>query len=765
MPHTRTRTLKIEKSKLAERAIKFYDDDTTNRSAEMTLRANRYAKYRQWRTDSPTQPWAGAADAALGDMLRASLRMQDTLYNAITGTRPILNPKATSEASEGQEDNLEKILDYQAFVENGETWASDLVDNYVNDGHYTAFIPWVEEKRHASTIKIFPKMPEEFTPQQYFEGILNIEFPKELVVPASNPWDYFSVEVDEQGNPMGEETSIAFYTDPDEQIEMVVTKKLTRFAGPKIIIKDRADVLHPVRVDNLQAPGPSNPAGASHVILVSRPSFDEIRRLKESGFYDLLTSAQIKTIDKRADDSEEHLTQEQKDIIAGETKHGAAPPVEHEDLTLLHVFDVVDIEGNGKTEDIVYWVLKSSKLVLRVRRMSEMYPSRIPKRPFAEASMIPVPGRRTGIGMLELTEAMHDIQKQILDQAIDHGTMMLTPFGFYRPTSSMRPEMVSLAPGELYPLADPRNDVNFPSLPSAGQAFALNMLTYLQQQQETDTMIGQFQFGRVPRGKASALRTASAVSQISAQGDARPERILRRMFHGLAGIFQIMHELNIHFLDKKKAFRIATSIKQNESPYREISNEDINGFFDFEFKANAFNTSKQLLQDSLGQLLGMYLNPIAIQLGIVEPVGIYNAYKDMTKALGADPDRYLVPPAQLPALTAEEAVIQVMSGQVPFGVPREPPEQHLKLLEMFVQSDEFAFLDEEMQQALIQWAQSVGQFMQQQQQRSELAAQAEGGGPEGGGEEGAAPDNSQAPLEENELQDESLPSSGGGASE
>jgi hypothetical protein len=45
--------------------------------------------------------------------------------------------------------------------------------------------------------------------------------------------------------------------------------------------KDVQDVLHPIRCENLQIPGPSNPMGAAHVILRDFPTIDEIKRLRD----------------------------------------------------------------------------------------------------------------------------------------------------------------------------------------------------------------------------------------------------------------------------------------------------------------------------------------------------------------------------------------------------------------------------------------------------------------------------------------------------
>ena len=51
-----------------------------------------------------------------------------------------------------------------------------------------------------------------------------------------------------------------------------------------------------------------------------------------------------------------------------------------------------------------------------------------PRRPIAEASFLPVRGRRDGISIVELLEGLHDAQKSLLDQAIDAGTSSAQTF-------------------------------------------------------------------------------------------------------------------------------------------------------------------------------------------------------------------------------------------------------------------------------------------------------------------------------------------------
>jgi hypothetical protein len=338
-----------------------------------------------------------------------------------------------------------------------------------------------------------------------------------------------------------------------------------------------------------------------------------------------------------------------------------------------------------------------------------------------------------------MMEGLHDVIKQFADQTIDSGTLKNAPFFFYRATSNMRPEVIRYWPGEGYPVSDPKNDVHFPVIPDNGSAFGFNLMTMFGQMEERLTNIGELQLGRVPQGKSSALRTVRGMQAVMAQGDARPERILRRFFIGLAEVYAQMHELNQVFLPREKQFRMAGVAKRNDDPYVTIDDPNaIRGRFQFDFVANAMNTSKEALQASLDELMGVYLNPMAIQLGVIDADGAYQLLRDVGKSRGQDPDKYLKPPtpdSQLPKLFAEEVISLILSGGLPECRPAEANAmEHLKKLMEFAGTDEFGYLSRDAVQLFKGYLALLRQRMQaeaSQQALIQASHQFQGGGPHG----------------------------------
>ncbi len=766
----RIESLKIDRSKISERIKKFYDRDMQDRTDEMNARLQRYAKYRMW-TEGKEWPWENSSDVGLPDLMQHSLRVQDTLHNAVMSIRPAVVSKAVNRANMEKQETVDNLLDYQYFEEQtGELTLGSLIEQFVNDGVFTCYTPWVNETREVHDVRVLPEIPGDLNPPDYFRMEVEDMFPRSTVTASSDGWDWMVIDDKDK------EHFIRFFT-RDDGVEMDIEHEATVYQGPKAIPKFIQDVLHPTRCENLQIPGPANPLGASHVILRDYPTLDEIRRLTKSGFYDLITDEELDKLATVTGDVSYTEMEQQKDRLQGASSTVQTPPngaESHNTLTRLMCFDTFDIDDDGIDEDVIWWMILETKTVLKAKFLTQMFPSVPPRRPFAETQFIPVPGRRLGIGLLEMLECLHDVKKQTLDQTVDGGTITNVPFFFYRATSNMRPETIRLWPGEGYPLSDPKNDVYFPQTGNQGQAFGFNLYSLLTQEEERLSNIGELQFGRVPQGKASALRTVSGMQTVLAQGDARPERILRRFFIGLADVFANFHELNQRFLPKKKQFRISGYVRPDQDPYREIEGLDaISGRFQFRFMANALNTNKAAVQQALSQLMATYVSELNIQLGLIDPDGVFRMQYDYGKSLGVDPSRYLKPPtpeAFAPAILFEEAINSILSGNEPKGKPAEGAQEHFKKLLEFYNSNEFGFLDENTLPVFQAWLQKIHALVQSEAQQAAMLAaaqkfqQGQGGQPMASAmpQVPASEIQSPPPVQNNELVDETLPGAGGG---
>ena len=765
------------KGEIASRVIDFYEQAMRDRQPLEDAHLERYAKFRQY-TAGKDWPWEGASDVAMPDLVTISNRQQDTIHNAIFSSRPVVRSRAIKKMDAKKQEMVDHIIDYQVFEEqNGDAEMSAFIEAFVNTPVATMFTPWVTEKRTIRDVRKTEPIPGDKKPEAHFVDWIMQNYPGSApnrMQGKEEGWDWL-ITIESVGE-QKREIEAHFYTTKDE-VEVVLIEEAVRFDGPKVRNVEFSDLFHPVRCENLQAPGPSNPSGSAYVIMRSYPTIDEVKRLARSGFYDRISKEELDNLSDDARQTSDDPLKDQKDTLAGASQSARERDRTHGRLTLLTCFDIYDIDNDGITEDIIWWVLLEPGIVIKAEHLTELYPSSTGQRPFSEACYMPVSGLRWGVSLLELAEGISDTKKQVFDQMIDAGTITNSPFFFYRATSQVRPEQIRMWPGEGYPTADPQRDVHFPSFNNNSQAWGLNILTLLQQWEERSTSVTDLSLGRVPAGKSSALRTVGGITAILDQGEARPQRILRRFFNALTHQWKWIHQLNTHFLKPGKQYRISGFVKPNETPYKVVEAiRDIEGKFDFGFEANVLNTSKQGQIDGMEQLFEMLSSPLAIQLGVTSPDSYYRLVRDKAKLIGTSPERYMNEPdpaSNLPMVSSEEALIRIIQLELPDGRPAEGAEAHLAELAQHVAvkvdgnatvNDMFNTRQRELFQV---WTAKIGELAKRDKmlaEQQEAAAKSQGaidGAATQGG--GAAPPNmDNQNVEPNELLDEALPAAGGG---
>lgn len=759
-----------ERQEIVQRVLDMVAKETANRAEDREMRLQRYAKFRQW-TEGKDLPWENSSDIALPDITEACLSLQDTLTNAILSSRPVVSANAVHKANQENQRNIDRVLDYQFFVEMpGEQIVDESSEKFVLDGHVTWFTPWIREDRKVTDLRIFDPIPDDASPGSYLEGIIRDHFPDRLYdITDEEGWDYRIRRSD--GSERDDTASVRFYTRPDRKVEMVVRRSVVVYDGPRVIVKDYDEVLFPVRSANLQAPSPSNPGGAPFVILIDNPTAHEIHGLIDGGFYDLPDDDALEALGLRSRDTSDEEAKEQRDVMEG-VRDERAEDTLHRTYTRLVCFDTYDLDGDGVAEDVIWWVLKEDRVLLKATSLTEMYPPDPPRRPLAHASLLPVKGRVTGISLPELMEGLHDFLKSTLDLGVDGATLASTPFFFYRAASSLKPEIIRPWPGDGIPIGDPSRDLFFPQIPFDGSS-TLNMFFTGRQLEERLTSIGDLQSGRVPQGKSSALRTTANLQTILAQGEARPERVLRRFFMGFAEVFRQMHGLNQYFWPDNKQIRVLGPREPGEDPYPTISrNSDLEGRYEFDFRASVLNASKVAKQQGLVQLLQMLVNPLMLQLGMVGPNEIHRMLRDFTRSTGNDPDRYLSEPspgASETRVDPADAIALIGGGIAPHGLPAPDARTHLEALQRVVQAEEFGAFDIAQMELFKAWFRQVAELAVQEEQQARLMAAAEQfqrsiGGGEGGRPpgQGDMTDSGVGPAGPGDLMDETLPGARGG---
>jgi hypothetical protein len=700
----RKRTYTIDKDALVETVLDQVQTAERERSEWMDERVLRYAKLRGW-TERDNPPWDDCSNTHVPVMMANSLRVKAGLFNAVLGMRPVMTPRTTNKTQRQQAEQANQLIDYQVFVEGqGEKWIDAYVDQFIDESCVFSHQRWSKEQRIIHDVRVFPT--PDIPVREWMASTLGTET---LLPDARNV-----VMTDEDGYEWTAETTnadqevteytLSVYDRDDRKVEVLLEWEATVFDGPAVQVENLEDVVVPIRCENPQPVTPSNPFGAPWVARLTRVNCDHVRRMQKNGTYDQLTADDLEEALSHSEGRDQGATQETnsgalKDLK--DAKAGLAPQPTDESrdwITVVEWYGAYDLNGDGLEEEVIFTVLREPEKLARVRYLSEMYPGLPPTRPISYACVIPVKGEIYGISYPELMEGLHDFIHIMFNQVVDRGDLANQPFGFYRASSGLKPEVIRLWPGDLYPVDNPQQDVAFPQMPHADQSFGLNMIALGMQFLERLTQIGPLQQGQVPTGKASALRTLGTTMAILQQGAALPEQILRRLFIGLSQVWQQIHRLNGRFLPKKKQYLIVGKSADQDDAYAEITDpRDLAVSITFDFQATLLNTNKGLVSSALVGLGQALINPLTMQFGIVNPETVYNWAKDLIQANQLDPSRYIVKPKGAPEggerWTWEEALLLILENRMPDVAPLEgdPAIWQQKALE-FMQSDEFGHL-------------------------------------------------------------------------
>ena len=739
----RRRRFSVDADAVVDHVLERVEHAQDERQSWMGLRARRYAKFRGWTMeDTKTFPWDGASQAHIPLMMADVLRLEAALFNAVLGIRPVMSPKVMQRANKERAERANQLIDHQVFVESGgETWIGQYISQYVQEGTAFAMTRWARDARMVHLLKRYPRPEGDFPTaipvlltDVVFKGraLTSLERQDEdgyswrLTLPPKDPVHDDPVEVE-----------IEVYEPDDERIEVAIGMPQVVYDGPAVIVHDLEDVVAPMRVDNLQPVTPENPFGAPWVARLSRVSLDDLRRGKEDGIYDALTTKELDEAEAQAvaTTPEGEATHQEdevralKDTLAGQEPMPAG--AERSFVTMVEWYGPWDADKDDLAEEVIFSVILETRTLARARWLTEIFPGTPPRRPLSKASPIPVKGQLYGIGFLELMEGLHDFVHVILNQTIDNGAITNLPAGFYRASSGLKPETIHLSPGELIPTDNPQQDFHPIVWPGRDQSWGLNMFNLGVQMLDRLVQIGPIQLGQVPTGKASALRTVGTTMAILQQGAAMPERILRLLFHGLAEIWQSIHMLNARYLPRQKEFLIAGKPMDSEDAYGVIQDpeEELGFAMAFDFQATLLNTNKGMVSQALSAIGAAIMSPLFWQLGLVNPETAYTWGKDLIQANTLDPARYLVRPPGMPEgprLLFEEALTLILQGQSPMGsAPLEPPQEHLQKLQQYAASPEIGFLDGAKMVLFQQWLQFVTGLVRQQAM-SQMLMQAAG---------------------------------------
>lgn len=395
------------------------------------------------------------------------------------------------------------------------------------------------------------------------------------------------------------------------------------------------------------------------------------------------------------------------------------------DLKRYHVLEVnakIDVDGSGINTDVVAWVSKESRQLLRATYLRRVMPQGL--RNLVKIDFHKRFGQDWGVGIIELIYSLTKEIDAIHNMKVDFGLISTMPFGFYRPTNSLSEERIPYEPGALIPLDNPQADVYFPNLGNRA-SFTAQEEQSLMLQIERFTAISDLSLGVI--GGQGATRTATGTRALLGEANANLDVYLRRLNRGWKRVLMYLFCTLQLRVKPGMQFRI---MGDDGSMYWETirSREELQGMYDFELESNSVNSNPAVQKEVANQVYQLTANPLDIQLGIISPQERFEAMKLMLQTMGVrDWSRFIRKPQGFTRIfTPEEVAGRVLAGvDVRLG-PEQDLQGFLDYVSYVMENDELlGQFSNEQTVLLAQKAQEAQGMLQALQQQAAQAANAQ----------------------------------------
>lgn len=352
-------------------------------------------------------------------------------------------------------------------------------------------------------------------------------------------------------------------------------------------------------------------------------------------------------------------------------------PIELDRYEILECYMKLDVDGSGINSEIVVWVHYRSRVILRANYLRRMI--KTGERPFFKIDFHLRQDAEFGVGLVEMMHPLTVELDALRNMRLDFGLLSTMPFGFYRPTSNLNPEILQLEPGSLIPVDNPQADIYFPNL---GNRTAWGF----QEEQAIYTMVERITSindlnQAVMSGAQGPTRTATGAKALLGESNANLDIFLRRMNRGWRRLLKFTFHMLQQRIQPGFQFRILGDDGNNY--WGQIkSREELRGMYDFQIQANSSASNPQIQEDNANAILQITANPLDMQMGIITPAQRYEALKNWFKVKQVkDFNRYIQKPKGYEYIpTPMEEVNRLLHG---IEVPVAPNSDHQGFIDFF----------------------------------------------------------------------------------
>ena len=318
--------------------------------------------------------------------------------------------------------------------------------------------------------------------------------------------------------------------------------------------------------------------------------------------------------------------------------------------------------------DLTVWSFPGSKKVFRVLRADEL--TKDGCRAGVKFDFIPDKDRFYSIGLCEWLQHLQKEINAIHRQRLDAGLLANFPFFFYEPLAGFEQTQLKLRPGTGQPLKSIKGlvfpDLNFNPQWSFNEEALVNR--YAQEQSGLgDPASGSFVSKRV---------SASEFLGVSQSIDLRTELIVQRLINNWRDLLYRIFGLYQRHMPDGRVYMV--SGEKGEKEVKRLKRDLLNGKMDYRLSANLQQLNTQLNREVNVNMFTMLMNPLLIQMGIVQPDTVYEGLKKIFVSMQYDGVPIHLP--EMPEMSPEPHIEHLMlaRGQKIKSVINENQDKHLE---------------------------------------------------------------------------------------
>lgn len=350
--------------------------------------------------------------------------------------------------------------------------------------------------------------------------------------------------------------------------------------------------------------------------------------------------------------------------------------MDNDKYMVIEAYLRIDVDGNGIFSDVVVWVHKKSRELLKATYLHRM--NKAGERPYKKIDFHLRNGQEYGVGIVEMLFPLSKELDAMHNMRIDFGLISVMPFGFYRASSSINPETIHMEPGALIPVDNPQQDVYFPQMGNRS-VFGFQEEQALQTMVERLTAISDMNLGVI--GGQGITRTATGARTLAGESSANLDVYLRRLNRGWKGSLEYLLHMLQQRIPPGLSFRVTG--ESGNDYWRQIASQDnIVGDYDIEVSPNTSSSNHMIQEQNAQEIMQLTSNPLDIQLQIVTPANRYEALKNYMQAKGyKDFGRFIQKPQGYHRqFTPEEEANRLLRG---IEVPVNPEDDHQGFIDFF----------------------------------------------------------------------------------